>query len=108
MSARALPLLMLALSALPAHAQETGDAARGLAYAKAHCAECHAVEGKTGASPRAASFRDIANTPGMTGIALAAFLGTPHKNMPDLILKPEDRNDVIAYILGLRDRPPTP
>lgn len=108
MLARALSLLILACLAWPAGAQEPGDPRRGLAFAKEHCAECHAVEGKTAASPKAASFRDIANTPGMTGIALAAFLATPHKQMPDLVLKPEDRNDVIAYILSLRDRPPTP
>ena len=39
----------------------------------------------------------------MTGTALSVWLRTPHKSMPDLIIEPEDRNNVIAYIVSLRD-----
>jgi len=59
-------------------------------------------------SPRLISvgpaFRDIANTPGITAIALRAFLTSSHPRMPNLILTPEETGDVIAYILSLRDR----
>ena len=39
----------------------------------------------------------------MTGTALSVWLRTPHKSMPDLIIEQEDRNNVIAYIVSLRD-----
>jgi hypothetical protein len=40
--------------------------------------------------------------PSITAEALDVFLQTPHATMPDLILSPADRSDVIAYILSLR------
>jgi hypothetical protein len=38
----------------------------------------------------------------MTATALHVFLTTWHPKMPNLILKPEEMRDVIAYILSLR------
>lgn len=86
-------------------AQESGDRARGLAYAEKVCAECHAVRPEQRLSPRSATatFKAIANTPGMTGTALAVWLRSTHKNMPDILIEPQDRADVIAYILSLKD-----
>jgi hypothetical protein len=52
----------------------------------------------------APTFRAIANTPGMTALALTVFLRTPHRNMPNLIISDSDRDNVIAYILSLRDK----
>jgi hypothetical protein len=40
--------------------------------------------------------------PGMTSIALMAALTTPHAGMPMFMLTAERREDIIAYILGLR------
>ncbi len=90
-----------------AGAQDVGDAARGMDYAKRHCAECHGVLPTDVASPRPpiATFRQIASTPGMTGTALAVWLRTPHKDMPNLIVASEDRSDLIAYIVSLRVPP---
>ena len=48
------------------------------------------------------AFRDIANTPGMTAMALKVFLTSSHPKMPNLILTPEEAADVTAYILSLR------
>jgi hypothetical protein len=48
-------------------------------------------------------FQAIANTPGMTATALRAFLQTPHPKMPNLILTPEQSDDVIAFLLSPRD-----
>ena len=48
------------------------------------------------------AFRDVADTPGMTRTALRAFLLTSHPKMPNLILTPEQMDDVTAYILSLR------
>jgi hypothetical protein len=33
---------------------------------------------------------------------LDRFLQTPHAAMPELILSPDDRSDLVAYILSLR------
>jgi mono/diheme cytochrome c family protein len=91
------------LGASPAGAQPTGDARQGLIYAQQNCSDCHAI---IGGRRRAgiATFKEIADTPGMTRAALIVWFQTPHPNMPNLILAPSDRDDVIAYILSLRDR----
>lgn len=88
-------------------AQDGGDRGRGLAYAEKACAQCHAVRAdqKLSPHPGTATFKAIANTPGMTGTALAVWLRSTHKNksMPDLMIEPQDRADVIAYIVSLKD-----
>ncbi len=50
----------------------------------------------------APSFQDIANTPGMTGISLAVILHSVHENMPNFVLTPNERDNIIAYILSLK------
>jgi mono/diheme cytochrome c family protein len=90
-----------------ASAQEVGNPARGLVYAKANCAQCHAVEPGPTASPvrKAWRFEDIANVPGMTAMALTVWLHTSHKTMPDFIIPQDDEDNVIAYFRSLK-RPP--
>lgn len=85
-------------------AVELGDAKRGLEYARDVCAKCHLVEdnGPYSVNPGSPTFKDIANTPGMTGTAIAAWLQTSHPTMPDLIIPPQETDDLIAYILSLR------
>ena len=90
---------------LPGAAQSIGDADRGLAYAQETCAECHAVTPSQTASPRpgVATFKAIADTPGMTSTAIRVWLQTPHPTMPNLIINAGDRDDVIAYITSLKE-----
>jgi hypothetical protein len=38
----------------------------------------------------------------MTSAALTVTLTTPHAGMPMFILSPEQRQDIIAYILSLK------
>jgi mono/diheme cytochrome c family protein len=99
-------ILILIAAATAAQAQERGDASKGLSYARRVCVECHAVLPKETISPnaKAPTFKAVANTPGMTATALAAWFRTSHPTMPNLILDPEDMDDVIAYILTLRDK----
>jgi mono/diheme cytochrome c family protein len=87
-----------------AQAQDAGDAPRGQAFAQRVCAQCHAVRGDRPASPNpdAPTFRTIAAVPGMTAMALTVTLQSAHNAMPDLVLEPQERRDVIAYILSLR------
>jgi len=103
---RAILGTALAAIALNAHAQDA-DVAAGHAFAREACNSCHIVEAEE-RSPRLISvgpaFRVIANTPGITAIALRAFLTSSHPRMPNFILTPEETADVIAYILSRRDR----
>lgn len=109
MRTRATLILGILLAALvgtgAAPAQDLpGDPRNGYALASAVCAGCHAIdegmlEKDFGAAP---SFQSIANNPTMTALALRVFLGTPHADMPDLILTEAETDDIIAYILGLK------
>jgi cytochrome c2 len=85
-------------------AQESGDAGRGRGLARDLCASCHAVGKDERRSPVSgvASFSTIAAVPGMTSAALHAFMQTSHPSMPNVILKSEDRRDIVAYILSLK------
>ena len=103
--ARGVVALTAALAAATANVKaQEADIAAGRAFAREACKACHAVEPSR--LPRrfeiGPSFRDIANTPGMTTTALTAFLTTSHPKMPNLILTPEEITDVTAYILSLR------
>lgn len=87
-----------------AGAVEIGSASEGLLLARAICAECHLLGTEEGSSnnANAPTFKDIANTPGMTGAALRASLQNWHKNMPNLIIKGEEADSLVAYILSLK------
>lgn len=88
-----------------ASAQVFGDTQKGQAYARIICAECHAVERAQAPSPNgnAPPFAAVATTPGITELALRTWLQTPHPTMPNLLLKPDERDNVIAYILSLKN-----
>lgn len=83
---------------------EAGSASNGLAYAREACASCHAVTPDELHSPVLAApmFEAIANAPGMTGIALNAWLHTSHSTMPNLVVDPDRIDDLAAYISALR------
>jgi len=86
-------------------AVEVGNPERGLDYARRICADCHAVEpGTMFLFSGIPSFQDIANSEGIGPRALVVWLTTSHPNMPDLIIPPDDMDDVIAYIMSLRGR----
>src|SRR5215475_11482421 len=51
-------------------------------------------------------FEDIANTPGVTEMALYAWLTSSHPTMPDIELGKDDLTNVVAYILSLRKTQP--
>jgi mono/diheme cytochrome c family protein len=85
-------------------AQEIGDAVSGRNIATTVCAACHMVgKGEFQSPPDGApAFTRIAATPGITSIALSAMLLTSHRQMPNIILQPGERRDVVAYILSLK------
>jgi mono/diheme cytochrome c family protein len=86
-------------------AAAAADPERGLTIARAQCAECHLLGKEKGQSsnPNAPPFAQIANTPGMTAAALRVALTTPHSSMPNLVIKGDAADNIIAYILSLKD-----
>jgi mono/diheme cytochrome c family protein len=105
-----LPMLLaglaFAISGNCAAAQELGDAKDGFALAGQVCAECHAVRTGETKSPhaQAPSFETVANTSGMTAMALRVWFQSAHRSMPNLTLSEKEGDDVIAYILSLKKR----
>ena len=95
-----LPLLL----AIPASAQDIGDAAHGRQLAETWCSSCHVVGPSTarGTSNGAPTFAAVATMKSTTPMSLHAFLLTPHANMPDLHLSRDEIDDLSAYILSLR------
>jgi len=85
-------------------AQDAADIGHGREIARTICAACHIVSKGQIALPgsEAPPFPALAATPGMTTIALTAALLTSHRRMPNIVLQPDERRDVIAYILSLK------
>jgi mono/diheme cytochrome c family protein len=77
---------------------------RGVVYAQENCGSCHAVrQGEASANPLAPTFTEIANTPGMTRIALSAWMRSEHVMMPHYIVDQDRIDDVWAYIATLEN-----
>ena len=80
-----------------------GDPTAGASLARAVCAECHVVAEDQLVDPGAGpSFFEVAEHPATTEMSLRAFLQTPHATMPNLMLTPEETDDIIAYLLKLK------
>ena len=93
----ALVLMTPVLAASPA-------VQRGKAYARFHCARCHAIE-RTGESPfsPAPPFRTLHQRyPVETlGEALAEGINTGHPAMPEFRLDPDEIHDLLSYLKTL-------
>jgi len=100
------PILVIGLTS-SARAQDPGDPKAGLAYAQQVCAKCHGVLANEQLSPllQAPTFQAAADTPGMSATALAVWLQSSHPTMPNIVLAPKDRDDIIAYIVSLKRKP---
>ena len=94
----------LAVLSASAWAQELGSSVRGQRVAETICSECHAIEkGATrSANANAPTFQNLAKTPGMTAMAFRVWLRSSHKEMPNIMLKTEEIDDVIAYVQSLK------
>lgn len=93
---------MLLVSYSAAKAQDA-DIAAGAAYAEEVCAACHAVLANENMSPlpQAPTFQSVADTPGMTEMALTVWMQSSHPTMPNIILKSDELRNVVAYIRSL-------
>jgi mono/diheme cytochrome c family protein len=104
MRAALVTILGLLSIAAPALGQESGNAGRGLVYARQACSDCHAVaaDQRVSPDPKAPSFQSVADTPGMTRIAVNVWLHSSHPTMPQLIIDAERIDDLAAYLATLR------
>ena len=106
----ACPLLLIAAAALfvlSGRAEGTtpasDSASAGHRLAEAWCKTCHAIESSTaGTLNPAPDFMTIANQPSTTELSLKVFLRSSHRNMPNLVLTPDQADDLASYILSLR------
>jgi mono/diheme cytochrome c family protein len=97
-------LVALAVPAGGAGAQGLpGDPVAGAEIARGTCAACHVVADDQPIDPGIGpSFFEIAEHPATTALSLRAFLQTPHATMPNVMLTPEETDDLIAYVLSLK------
>lgn len=117
-----LPLLLAAACAPEPEAVSGGEgwsaAERGGRVAERTCSLCHQVSVAAPSRQEAAapSFMEIANLPGRNRDYLRRFatqrhvvetVGDPRPVMPTVTLSPEEREDVVAYILAFQ-RPDAP
>ena len=88
----------------PAAAQGLpGDPAGGADHAREVSAESHLESEDQMIDPGVGpSLLEVAEHPATTEMSLRAFLQTPHPTMPNLILSPEETDDIIAYLLALK------
>jgi cytochrome c len=99
----ALVALFVILRQASGAASGTESAATGHRLAEAWCKACHVIEATTaGASGAAPDFVQVANLPSTTALALKVFLRTSHPSMPNLVLTPEQTDDLVNYILSLK------
>jgi mono/diheme cytochrome c family protein len=83
---------------------QAGSPAAGRVYAEENCASCHAIDAGEIFSPlpEAPPFKELAETPGMTGLALHVWLQSPHETMPHIIVDPDHVEDVWSYMRSLQ------
>ena len=80
-----------------------GNPVDGEHLATAQCSTCHAVGRQCKDSQQAPSFSSIAQMRSTTSLSLHVFLVTPHANMPNYQFTQKEIDDVVSYILSLRD-----
>jgi mono/diheme cytochrome c family protein len=98
------------ISAQVRAADPPSDLERGRTLARTWCSQCHTVEpgDRQQRADGLASFSALANDPRNTPDRLRAFLTRPHGRMPDLNLSRQDRDDLVAYLVSMKEgAPPT-
>lgn len=96
-----LVALALASMATSAHAQ---SAQRGLTFARANCATCHAIDRSSESLLKAAPpFRSLHKRYPVEALAeaLAEGISTGHPAMPEFSLEPREIGDLIAFLKTL-------
>jgi mono/diheme cytochrome c family protein len=96
-------LLLVRLHDADGAAAPPDGAAAGHRLAEAWCKNCHAIEPATsGVANTAPDFAAVANQPSTTELSLKVFLQTNHRSMPNLMLTPDQTEELVSYILSLK------
>jgi mono/diheme cytochrome c family protein len=96
-------IALAALFLIRLHNASGGSASTGYRLAESWCKDCHSIEAATaGAISGPPDFTGIANRHSTTALSLRVFLQTSHPSMPNLILKPDETDSLVNYILSLK------
>jgi cytochrome c len=75
----------------------------GHRLAEAWCKTCHAIGSDASGAPHPGpDFVKVASMPSTTELALKVFLRTTHPSMPNMVLTPEQTDNLVTYILSLK------
>jgi cytochrome c len=95
----------MAASMSIASAQDVrGNAASGRDLAGHWCGNCHRIDGGPPARTGVSTFEQVARLPSTTALSLRVFLRTSHADMPNIQMSDADADDLIAYILTLKQK----
>jgi len=94
-------ILLLVSTGLSAEPLEAGDPQEGFVYAKEVCANCHAILPNQSSPVREApTFDEIADRSGGSAKTVIERIKAEHPMMPNIPMKPDELNDLAAYIVG--------
>ncbi len=97
--------LPAAAPAQPVATDQQGSVAAGRALVESWCAECHATGTKVVQGNRPGpDFVEIANRASTTPLALNVFLRSNHETMPNVMVARGEADDIVAYILSLKQK----
>lgn len=104
-------LCVLALLAISLHRatgqgrpQGNDPVSRGRGLADAWCMTCHRVGSAGGGGGHDLDFVAIANMHATTELSLRVFLQSSHRDMPNIVLRGKDLDDLVAFIMSLKRR----
>lgn len=112
--AAGLPLALVAAPAGPRAPDGSASAVDGRSLALALCGDCHIVAPGQPTGPGGLSSSDLAGPdlakrmqdPAMTELALRSYLRTSHPLMPNIRLTRAETDDIVAYLLTLKEDQP--
>jgi mono/diheme cytochrome c family protein len=93
------------LLAVTVTSQGKAAAPAGENLAERWCSQCHAVKpNQVSTNPKAPPFLEVAARPSSTDYTLRVFLNIQHIEMPNFILKPDDADALVDYILSMKPK----
>lgn len=97
---------VIAAGALATALDARGASSPGEGLAERWCAQCHALEvNRVSPHSKAPPFPQLAAEPSVTPYSLRVLLRSPHASMPNLMLNPEQMDEITEYIMSLKPKP---
>ena len=95
--------VLAAMSSFASAQDLRGNIASGRDLAGHWCGSCHQIKGGPPARAGVSTFEQVARLPSTTALSLRVFLRTSHADMPNIQIGDADADDLIAYILTLKE-----